>query len=115
MASSEKENFVIDPRTFQDELEHELGLTLHQIESLAEEAFASYLSEIGREVNAYHSLEELHARFEPEPHNPADRNLDRRDEIFLPGLYATELVRKIEAVLAAVTKNMVRFITGRNR
>jgi hypothetical protein len=103
---------MIDLNTFRDELEHRHRLAVCEIHRLAECAFAGFLHDIGRELDGCRSLAQVRELFRPEIHNlealAEAQILQRRDEIFVPGIHAAALVKVIDVELARVTADVMR-------
>ena len=103
---------MIDLHRFRDELEHRHLLAVCEIHGLAERAFAQFLHDVGRELDGCRSLTQVRELFRPEIHDlealAQARVLQRRDEIFMPGIHATALVKVIEVELARVTADVMR-------
>ena len=108
---------MIDLNTFRDELEHRHRLAVCEIHRLAERAFAEFLHDIGRELDGCRSLPQVRELFRPEIHDlealAEARVLQRGDEIFMPGIHATALVKAIDLELARVTADVMRAFSYR--
>jgi hypothetical protein len=84
-----------------------------------EHAFAEFLHDIGRELDGCRSLTQVRELFRPEIHDlealAEARVLQRGDEIFMPGIHATALVKAIDVELARVTADVMRAFSYRGR
>jgi hypothetical protein len=110
---------VIDLRTLRDELEHQHHFVLREVHALAERAFKDFLRDVARELDGCRSLAQMRELFRPEVHDLEElaeaRVLQRRDEIFMPGVHATALIRAIEIELARVVTDSIRILSYQDR
>jgi hypothetical protein len=108
---------MIDLNIFRYELEHRHRIAVCELHRLAERAFAEFLHDIGRELDGCRSLPQVRELFRPEIHDlealAEARVLQRGDEIFMPGIHATALVKAIDLELARVTADVMRAFSYR--